>query len=120
MTELIESNIINNVTDAILQCEVLTNKRGRPKKPIEIKPEKEPKKKGRPIVAWRHGEDGKYHSHSADPKYSTRYWQEHYRKPFECNICGTILQCCGSGVHKHQRGMHCQLAKLKKQLATAN
>ena len=90
------------------------------KKQIEIKPEKEPKKKGRPIVAWRHGEDGKYHSSSADPTYSTRYWQEHYRKPFECTICGKILQCCGSGVHKHQRGMHCQLAKLKKQLATAN
>ena len=120
MTETIKTNIITNQTDTTFQCEVLIKKRGRPKKTVEVTSEKEPKKKGRPIVPWRHGEDGKYHSHSADPTYSTRYWQEHYRKPFECKICGKVLQCCGSGVHKHQRGMHCQLAKLKKQLEPEN
>ena len=117
MTETIKTNIIE---PNIISDEVLTKKRGRPKKLVEIALEKEPKKKGRPIAEWRHGEDGKYNNQAVDPKCSLKYWYEHYRKPFECNICGRTLQCCGSGVHKHQRGMHCQLAKLKKQLEPAN
>ena len=124
MTETFEviNNIIEN-DDNVNKPE--QKKRGRPRKGAvatttseeENKEATPPKKVGRPIAEWRHGPDGKYHSHSADPKYNLRYWHEHYRKPYECNICGKILQSCGSVVHKHQRGMHCQLAKLKKQMA---
>ena len=86
MSDIYEENIITSLTEA--------KKRGRPKKPIEIKPEETPKKLGRPIVPWRHGENGKYHSHSADPTYSTRYWQEHYRKPyaiFVVRFCNVVV-----------------------------
>lgn len=95
-------------------------KRGRPKQPpkiVQVAEEiKEKKRIGRPIVPWRHEPDGTYHSHSADPKYGIRYYHENYTKPYTCEICGTTLKSCGSSVHKHKRGMHCQLAKFKKEL----
>ena len=124
MTEIFDSINITIENDNSTN-EPKQKRRGRPRKKAahttsseeETKETTPPKKVGRPIAEWRHGPDGKYHSHSADPKYNLRYWHEHYRKPYECNICGKILQSCGSVVHKHQRGMHCQLAKLKKQMA---
>ena len=80
----------------------------------------EPKKRGRPITGWRHGENGKYDSHAIDPEYNKKYWQEHYRKPFTCPICDTILKTAGSNVLKHQRTLHCQLAKYKKEQEAIN
>jgi hypothetical protein len=113
MTDTIEVNITNTVTEA--------KKRGRPRLTNEITTSEEPKKVGRPITAmWRYGEDGKYNTQVIDPEYTKKYWREHYRKPFTCDICGTTLQCCGSGVHKHHRSMKCQLAKFKKSEPSSN
>ena len=78
-----------------------------------IETQTEPKKKGRPRAEWRHNEDGTYNTAPLDPKYQLKYWYEHFRKPYECDVCGKTLKCCGSGVLKHKRSMHCQLAKLK-------
>ena len=76
----------------------------------------EKKKRGRPIAPWRHKEDGSCNKLPLDPKYQLKYWYEKYRTPYTCDICGNTLQSCSSAVHKHKRGIHCQLAKLKKEL----
>ena len=80
-----------------------------------VETQTEKKKRGRPKAEWRHREDGTYNTQPLDPKYQLKYWHEHFRKPYECNVCGKTLQCCGSGIHKHKRSMHCQLAKFKKE-----
>ena len=69
---------------------------------------------------WRYGEDGKYDSHAIDPEYSKKYWQEKFRKPFTCPICGTTLKTCGSNILKHQKSLHCQVAKMKNEEAQQN
>ena len=92
-------------------------KRGRPKKSEQkpkVEEEPKPKKLGRPLTAWRHLEDGSYNSQAIDPEYSTKYWRTHYRKPYTCGICGGTINCCGA-IARHEKSMHCQLAKLKKE-----
>ena len=76
-------------------------------------------KKGRPIVAaWRHREDGTYNKQAIDTEYAIKYWRDNFRKPFFCSICERTLQTGGSNVMKHQRTLHCQLAKFKKEQET--
>ena len=115
MTETIQEQII------VIEPDPEKRKRRRPKKPVDNASSEEqptqPKKLGRPIVPWRHKEDGTVDNRALDPQYYMKYWREHFRNPYTCDICGKTLQCCGSGVHKHQRTMHCQIAKLKKQLS---
>ena len=119
---MIEIFEIINAIEANHAEEVQTEKkkRGRPRQPPKttqvVEEIKEKKRMGRPRTPWRHEPDGTYHSHSSDPKYNIRYYHEHYKNPYTCEICGTTLKSCGSSVHKHKRGMHCQLAKLKKEL----
>lgn len=91
-------------------------KRGRPKivKETPTEPD-EIKKRGRPMTPWRHGENGKYNRKCLDQKYYIKYWHEHYKKEYTCEICGKCLTCIGGALHAHRRTMHCQLAKLKKE-----
>ena len=121
-----EMENIENINEYLLtfvkdKAEPEKKKRGRPRKQTDnTSSEEGPKEKnkvGRPIAEWRHNEDGTIDNRARDPKYMIKYWRDHYRKPFTCEICGTTLQSCSSAVHKHQRGMRCQLAKLKQQLA---
>jgi len=101
---------------------IITKRRRTPKQieNEENSENSEPKKVGRPKANWRHGENGKYDSHAIDPEYSKKYWQENYRKPFTCPICDTTLKTAGSNVLKHQRTLHCQLAKYKKEQEAIN
>jgi len=95
-------------------------KRGRPRKTDDPKPQEEPKgpkKSGRPLALWRHREDGTYNDKSIDPEYANKYWRTHYRKPYTCGICGGTINCIGA-IKRHERTMHCQLAKLKKEKET--
>ena len=110
---------MENITENVVITEV-KKKRGRPLKGME-KPkipeeEKKPKKLGRPLTAWRHREDGSYNSHAIDPEYAMKYWRTHYRQPYTCGICGATLNCCGA-IPRHEKSLHCQLAKLKKEEA---
>ena len=91
-------------------------KKGRPKivKEDSTEPE-EPKKRGRPMTPWRHGENGKYNRKCLDQQYYIKYYHEHYKKEYTCEICGKCLTCIGGALHAHRRTMHCQLAKLKKE-----
>ncbi len=91
-------------------------KKGRPKivKEASLEPE-EPKKRGRPMTPWRHGDNGKYNRKCLDQQYYIKYWHEHYKKEYTCEICGKCLTCIGGALHAHRRTMHCQLAKLKKE-----
>ena len=103
-------------------------KRGRPKKtdlpkevvPLEQLEEAPINTGGRPRTEWRHLENGKYNSQAVDPEYYKNYWREHFRKPYTCDICDTVISCCGSAVHKHKRSMRCQLAKLKQEKEQSN
>jgi hypothetical protein len=109
-----------NQTDAEILAELkrlsaIITKRRRNNKSKETIDNSEVKKRGRPIAAWRHGEDGKYDSHAIDPEYSTLYWREKYRKPYTCPICDTLLKTAGSNILKHQRTLHCQLAKFRNE-----
>jgi hypothetical protein len=101
---------------------IITKRRRTPKQieNVENSEQSEPKKVGRPKARWRHGENGKYDSHAIDPEYSKKYWQENHRKPFTCSICDTTLKTAGSNVQKHQRSLHCQLAKYKKEQEAIN
>ena len=104
-----------------LNAIITTRRRNtKTKEPFDKTEDSEVKKRGRPITGWRHGENGKYDSHAIDPEYNKKYWQEHYRKPFTCPICDTILKTAGSNVLKHQRTLHCQLAKYKKEQEAIN
>ena len=105
---------------AIITKRRRTPKTKEPNDKTDIDENSEAKKRGRPIAAWRHGEDGKYNKQAIDPEYSTQYWRENYRKPFTCPICETILKTVGSNVLKHQRTLHCQLAKYKKEQEAIN
>jgi hypothetical protein len=120
-----------NQTDAEILAElkrlnaIMTKRRRtpKPKEPIdktENNENSEVKRRGRPIAEWRHGEDGKYNKQAIDPEYSTQYWRENFRKPFICPICETSLKTVGSNVLKHQRTLHCQLTKYKKEQAAIN
>ena len=106
------------------------NKRGRPKKVLEQNEQREqdehtdesqqsdqtkPKKHFERRAGWRYGEDGKYFTKAIDPQYDAKYWREHYRKPYNCDICGTTINCCGTAVQKHKLTMRCQLAKFQKE-----
>ena len=100
-------------------------KRGRPKKtdpPKEvIPPEETPVNiEERSRTEWRQKENGKYDKSAIDPEYYKNYWREHFRKPYTCDICLTVISCCGSAVHKHKRSMRCQLAKLKQEKEQSN
>ena len=110
-----DSEILSELRMLALQMS-LVKKRMKKSKGENTEEPKEPKKRGRPRVEWRHGEDGKYNSQCIDPKYSRDYWRENLRKPHTCEVCGKVLKTCGVGViNSHQRSMHCQLAKLKKE-----
>ena len=93
------------------------NKGGRPRKGSEKpKPDVEkPKRLGRPLTApWRHQDNGVYNHAPIDPEYSIKYWRAHYKKPYTCGICNATLHCCGA-IPRHERTLHCQLAKLRKE-----
>ena len=86
-------------------------KRGRPKKTdqpkkVESEPYEQllepPPKIGRPRAEWRHKANGKYDNQAVDPEYYQNYWSEHYRKPYTCDICNTVILCSGSGILKHK------------------
>ena len=102
----------------IVQDVVITGpkKRGRPRKGMEkpkvVDEDPKPRKLGRPLQEWRHNPDGTYNSKAIDPKYSLKYWQTHYRKPYTCGICGGTINCCNA-IKRHELSMHCQLARLK-------
>ena len=101
-----QKTLIQEVTDVTMEPQVEVT--------LEVK------RRGRPIAEWRHGEDGKYNKQAIDPEYSTQYWRENFRKPFICPICETSLKTVGSNVLKHQRTLHCQLTKYKKEQAAIN
>lgn len=105
---------MENINEQI--CEIVKRGRGRPKKIVDPNDadDLQPKKLGRPIAPWRHGEDGKYNSHAIDPEYAIKFWRANYRKPHTCTICGRTLQCSGA-IPKHERTMYCQLAKFLKE-----
>jgi hypothetical protein len=93
------------------------NKGGRPRKGSEKpKPETDaPKRLGRPLTAlWRYQDNGVYNSMACDPEYAKKFWHSHYKKPFTCGICNATLHCCGA-IPRHERTLHCQLAKLRKE-----
>ena len=75
------------------------NKGGRPRKGSE-KPKPE--------------DNGVYNHAPIDPEYSIKYWRAHSKKPYTCGICNATLHCCGA-VPRHERTLHCQLAKLRKE-----
>ena len=100
-------------------------KRGRPKKtdlPKEVMPTEDTpiNIEERSRTEWRQKENGKYDKRAIDPEYYKNYWREHFRKPYTCDICNTVISCCGSAVHKHKRSMRCQLAKLKQETGQSN
>ena len=110
-------NIIENIENVVIV--EIKKKRGRPLNGME-KPKVEnpgPKKLGRPLTAWRHKEDGSYNSSSIDPEYAMKYWRTHYRNPYTCGHCGATLNCCGA-ILRHEKSLHCQLARLKKEEAS--
>ena len=106
-------NIVQDITEP--------KKRGRPlkgtEKPKIAEENVKPKKLGRPLTAqWRYKENGVYNNNAVDPEYAIKYWRTHYRKPYTCNICGATLNCCGA-IPRHEKSLHCQLAKMKKDYA---
>ena len=93
------------------------NQGGRPRKGSEKpKPETDaPKRLGRPLTALsRYQDNGVYHNGAIGPEYSIKYWRAHYKKPYICGICNATLHCCGA-IPRHERTLHCQLAKLRKE-----
>ena len=110
----------NNINNSI-ETQTEPKKRKRPRKTIDTTTTKEesntPKKLGRPLALWRHREDGTYNDRSLDPEYANKYWRTHYRKPYTCGICGGTINCLGA-IKRHEQSMHCQLAKLMKEIET--
>ena len=99
-------------------------KRGRPMKGSEkpkLTDDQIPTKKlGRPLTAlWRYQENGVYNNMASDPEYAKKFWYSHYRKPYTCGICNATLHCCGA-IPRHERSLHCQLAKMKKEAEGKN
>ena len=80
-----------------------------------VEEDKPAKKRGRPIVAWRHTVEGKVDNRPNDPGYAKKYWLATYKKPFTCDNCGKTLTCSGSAIPRHKETMHCRLAKFTKQ-----
>ena len=56
---------------------------------------------------------------ASDPEYANKFWYSRYRKPYTCGICNATLHCCGA-IPRHERSVHCQLAKMKKEAEGKN